>query len=338
MMKALIVYVYDTRVVGAEGAGAGASSPAAAPTYPALDSLTSAGQCGLAAYVDEAVTSLGQFFSGLRGPEQGAGAKDTTSQVMRLREAPSAWVTLGGEDGFDPEGGAGVAVPGGLHEVFREETMDGLASRVGGTCGEGRGWENGRQLLFSPRCSCALAGLLDGSIAPSSPSSPSSPACPGFDVIYVVLSAGGNGSGNEIAERFLSGVASVSSASSSSPSSSSSSFSSFSNAFVALVVERPGHDIHEIAGRNARSFTPRQSFMFRGSEGVSARRDMVSTVVYRGPREAAPLSNGGVRVDGVGQLEDVEGVYAEGCGKCVLAERVLYEVAYKIGRSDKYGS
>ena len=194
-------------------------------------------------------------------------------------------------------------------------------------------------LLFSPGCSCAVAGLLDGSIAPSSPSSPSSP---GFDVVYVVLSAGGSGnrSGNEVAERFLSGVTSVSSASSSSPSSSSSSssFSSFSNAFVALVVERPGHDIHEIAGRNVRSFTPRQSFMFWGSEGVSARRDLVSTVVYRGPREAAPLSNGGVRVDGVGQLEDVCGVYAEGCGKCVLAERVLYEVAYKIGRSEKYGS
>ena len=145
VMKALIVYVYDARVVVAKE-----SSPAAAPpTYPALDSLTSAGQCGLAAYVDEAVTSLGQFFSGLRGPEQGAGAKDTTSQVMRLREAPSAWVTLGGEDGFDPEGGAGVAVPGGLHEVFREETMDGLASRVGGTCGEGRRWrENGLWLTF----------------------------------------------------------------------------------------------------------------------------------------------------------------------------------------------
>ena len=164
------MYVYDTRVVVAKE-----SSPAAAPpTYPALDSLTSAGQCGLAAYVDEAVTPLGQFFSGLRGPGQGAGAKDTTSQVMRLREAPSAWVTLGGEDGFDPEGGAGVAVavPGGLHEVFREETMDGLASRVGGTCGEGRRWENGLwfDVLLTVCCCSHPVALVRSQVCSTGPS------------------------------------------------------------------------------------------------------------------------------------------------------------------------
>jgi hypothetical protein len=112
-----------------------------------------------------------------------------------------------------------------------------------------------------------------------------------------------------------------------------SSFSS--NVFTCLVIERPGHGVHDLMHKEhaiAGSLRPPQSFMFL--EGPSRENDidhnMVGTFVYRLP--------GSTRVDPVDSLTHVEHVYRYGAHKCIAVERILHEVAYKIGYSFKYGA
>jgi hypothetical protein len=96
-MRALVVYIC-TPVDVAVGGGHTASMSPMAPKPPTTESrsdsmltqVVESGSCGLCAYVDEHDTPLQQFFRGL--VEVKSGERDTTSHVMRLGQAPSAWV------------------------------------------------------------------------------------------------------------------------------------------------------------------------------------------------------------------------------------------------------
>ena len=108
-----------------------------------------------------------------------------------------------------------------------------------------------------------------------------------------------------------------------------------SNVFTCVVVERPGYSVENLMRNEcaeAGVLRPPQSFMFL--EGVSIESEidqtMVGTFVYRLP--------GSTRVDHVKSLSDVEHVYQSGAHTCIAVERILYEVAYKIGYSLKYGA
>lgn len=282
-MKAVVVYARDS---AGERAGSRVDEDGVSSRYTA--GIASEGSCGLLAYVDEPMTPLQQFFRGISSSRRGGREKDTTSQVMKLGEAPGAWVVLatGPDGGFDVERDAGIVVHDGLHDVFRETSATAVGSRV--------------------------SSLLCEDTSQAGTSTTRRP-----EVVYVILSGG-----SAVLEDVLCHIE----------------VRCLDGAFVVLVTERPGCDIMQIVNRHACSFTPRQSFMFRGSKPIAVRDDLVATVVYRGPRDPPPSSNGRTRVDAVRRLDDVEEVYVEGCGKCVLAERALFEVAYKIGWSEKYGS
>ena len=295
-MRALVVYICAS-VDGALGGGPGTapSAPTESRPNPISTQVVESGSCGLCAYVDEPDAPLRQFFRGLnavKGTE-----KDTTSNVMRLGQAPSAWV-LGpglptssvldsGETTFDLGRDAGVPVREGLHDVYREPSVEGVGRRVSSLLG----------------ASCGSSGTSGQ---------------PPKDVIYVL-----HRGDTSILEQMLSHVDTK----------------MLDGTFVALVVEQRGQDLAQIVNRHAPCrFRPPQSFTFRGSVSVPIRHDLLSAMVYRGPRNPPPGSNASTRVDGVARLDDPGLVYAEGCGSCVLAERVLFEVAYKIGWSDKFGS
>ncbi|GAB4814971.1 hypothetical protein N2152v2_002017 [Parachlorella kessleri] len=74
---------------------------------------------------------------------------------------------------------------------------------------------------------------------------------------------------------------------------------------------------------------PLQSYQFRGTEQVAIRHDLAALVVHR--------LAGVIRKDAVQKL-DVEEVLERGGGGCILAQRLLPEVAYKLGRAPKYGA
>ena len=276
---------------GEERGGGPDVTPGPGESCNLISSLVTSGSCGLCAYVDEADTPLQQFFRGLR--EVDGREKDTASHVMKLGQAPSAWVLGGGlgtdETRFDVERDVGVPIREELHDVYWETSIENAGRRLSS--------------LFKED---TPGGSRTGDLSSQK------------DVIFVLLAGD-----LCVAERLLSEVNSE----------------SLDEAFVALVVERPGYDISEIVNGNAScSFRPPQSFTFRGSRPITLRNDIVSTVVYRGPRSPPPLTNVVTRVDGVTRLDNVRDVYTEGCGKCILAERVLFEVSYKIGRSEKFGS
>jgi hypothetical protein len=77
---------------------------------------------------------------------------------------------------------------------------------------------------------------------------------------------------------------------------------------------------------------PPQSFMFSGNTEIQEEidRSKVGTFVYRLP--------GITRVDYVKSFSDVHTIYHLGGHKCILAERIVYEIAYKIGLGNKYGA
>jgi hypothetical protein len=316
-MKALLVYVQSS------GVGTGAVAPTADMSpRTTLDTIVSEGACGLCAYVEERDTPLEQFFRGLKSVREGE--KDTTSPVMRLGEARCAVVLGGDVDKIDRETLRGVAIGGANAAHIKDTHIKDTHSKDSNTGSHEiymeRRWEDVSQRVSELLSSCPLSSSRLSSSSSSSCSSDLSP-----DVVYVVLA------GDLAAlERVVSGIdASVLDAS-----------------FLTVVVERPGYDIHNIqqiiddgmGDASSAVFRPPQSFTFRGSRTVPIRNDIVSTVVYRGPRSPPAQSNARTRVDGLASLDDVSKVYAEGCCKCVLAERVLFEVAYKVGWSDKYGS
>lgn len=108
-----------------------------------------------------------------------------------------------------------------------------------------------------------------------------------------------------------------------------------SNIFTCLVVERTGYNVHDIVhseDRVAGFLRPPQSFMFVGNQLLEKEIDqrMVGVFVYR--------QSGSTRVDSVKTISNVEDVYRNGAHKCIPAQRILYEVAYKIGYSKKYGA
>ncbi|KAL4434842.1 hypothetical protein ABPG77_005369 [Micractinium sp. CCAP 211/92] len=74
---------------------------------------------------------------------------------------------------------------------------------------------------------------------------------------------------------------------------------------------------------------PLQSYQFAGQERVAVDGQRPAAVVHRLP--------GVIRVDGAAAL-CLEEVQARGAAGCVLAERLLPEVAYKLGRAPKYGA
>lgn len=308
-MRALVVYIC-TPVDVAVGGGHTASMSPMAPKAPTTESrsdsmltqVVESGSCGLCAYVDEHDTPLQQFFRGL--VEVKSGERDTTSHVMRLGQAPSAWVLGPGlpssglpsseETTFDLERDAGVLVREDVHDVYRESSIGQVGRRV------------------SSLLDCQGENHEDGSDGPGG--SGRSPK----DIIYVI-----QGGDMSVLEHLLSAVGTE----------------RLHGVFVALVVEQRGQNIAEAVNRYAGcAFRPPQSFTFRGSVSMPIQCDILSVLVYRGPRNPPPSSNASTRVDGVARLDDPGLVYAEGCGSCVLAERVLFEVAYKIGWSDKFGS
>jgi hypothetical protein len=74
---------------------------------------------------------------------------------------------------------------------------------------------------------------------------------------------------------------------------------------------------------------PRQSYQYSGMVPVDVDEEFVSTVVHSMP--------GWVRRDGVQSILEVGVVGREGGGGSVLAEHLVPEIAYKIGRAPKYG-
>ncbi|KAI8113999.1 hypothetical protein M9434_002126 [Picochlorum sp. BPE23] len=109
-----------------------------------------------------------------------------------------------------------------------------------------------------------------------------------------------------------------------------------SNVFLCLITECRGFDIlgkekELLDGTSGLSLIrPPQSFMFRGASKVPIDSSKVGVFVYRLP--------GSTRIDDVESLADINGVYSKGGGKCIQIERILYEVAYKVGHSLKYGA
>lgn len=307
-MRALVFYICssaDAAAGGGDGTGTGTSGTSGASVHDPIgfrwgDSISTnvvaSGACGLCAYVDEGDGPLRQFFRGLREVE--GGERDTASHVMRLGQAPSAWVlgpglASAGETTFDLERDAGVPLREGVHDVYREASMEEVGRRVSWLLEE-RGAEG--EVVAAPGAS----------------------GRPTRDAVYVLLCGGMAGLEHVLlqvgAERL-------------------------DDVFLALVVERRGEEILQAVHGHAHCpFRPPQSYTFRGSVSMPIRRDLLSAVVYRGPRNPPPSGNGSTRVDGVARLDDLGLVYAEGCGSCVLAERVLFEVAYKIGWSQKFGS
>lgn len=117
----------------------------------------------------------------------------------------------------------------------------------------------------------------------------------------------------------------------------------YSHVFVCAVVERRGYNVHDLEqwergngdeedGDILRVLRPPQSFMYLENRCINNDIDphVVGTFVYRLP--------GSTRVDLVESLVDVRQVYRWGAHKCIAVERILYEVAYKIGCSMKYGA
>ena len=140
--------------------------------------------------------------------------------------------------------------------------------------------------------------------------------------------------------------------------------------FVCLTREWPGHDIFDIIdkedhrqGHPSPSFSnykknackdnsnngtnnstlqddamimklvrPPQSFMFSGNTQIQEEidRSKVGAFVYRLP--------GVTRVDHVQSFSDIHTIYHLGGHKCILAERIVYDIAYKIGLGNKYGA
>ena len=108
------------------------------------------------------------------------------------------------------------------------------------------------------------------------------------------------------------------------------------NVFVCLVVECRGFDILQkekelVDGVTGLSLVrPPQSFMFRGTSKVPIDCSKVGVFVYR--------FAGSIRIDDIESLTDINGIYSRGGGQCIQIERILYEVAYKVGHSLKYGA
>jgi len=75
---------------------------------------------------------------------------------------------------------------------------------------------------------------------------------------------------------------------------------------------------------------PRQSYQFSGIVPVDVDEEYISTVLHSMP--------GWVRRDGVQSIIEVGVVGREGGGGSVLAEHLVPEIAYKIGRAPKYGA
>ena len=74
---------------------------------------------------------------------------------------------------------------------------------------------------------------------------------------------------------------------------------------------------------------PLQSYQFKGMKKVHVDAKRPAVVVHRLP--------GIVRKDRV-QTFHVAEIEAKGGGGCILAERMLAEIAYKIDKAPKYGA
>lgn len=73
---------------------------------------------------------------------------------------------------------------------------------------------------------------------------------------------------------------------------------------------------------------PFQSFQFKGLNRVEVDPNSCSIVIHR--------LTGAVRCDRVKRL-DINAIIRQAGGGCILAERMMYEIAFKIGKAPKYG-
>ena len=83
---------------------------------------------------------------------------------------------------------------------------------------------------------------------------------------------------------------------------------------------------HQFSSRSIRR--PRQSFQFIGIDRISVDPLLSSIVIHR--------LQGTIRCDRVARLK-LSDVIQRGGGGCILAQHMLHEISYKIGRSSKYG-
>lgn len=98
----------------------------------------------------------------------------------------------------------------------------------------------------------------------------------------------------------------------------------------ALLAHAPGQrHAPDAAARGRQVRRPLQSYQFSGLERVEVDPFRPAIVVHR--------LAGVIRVDTASAL-DLAVIQAHGAAGCILAERLLPEVAYKLGRAPKYGA